>query len=67
MHNHVCEKEDQRSSFSSEIFLSKQDLGELNYFNHFHGAVESTADLTMGIVREQIAGGVAILRHKKLD
>ena len=51
-----------------ETFLPKQDLGKLNYFNdNFHGAGESTADLTMGIVRGRIAGGVAILWHKKLD
>lgn len=49
-------------------FLPKQDLGKLNSFNDiFHGAGESTVDLTMGIVRGRIAGCVAILWHKKLD
>lgn len=51
-----------------ETFLSKQDLGLLNSFNaDFHGVGESTTDLSMGIVRGRIAGGVAILWHKKLD
>lgn len=51
-----------------ETFLSKQDLGGLNSFNdNFHGAGESTVDFTRGIVRGWIAGGVAILWHKKLD
>ncbi len=43
-----------------ETFLSKQDLGKLNSFNdNFHGAGTSTTDLTMGIVRGRISGGVA--------
>ena len=51
-----------------ETFLPKQDLGQLNCFNaNFHGAGESTTDLTLGIVRGRIPGGVAILWHKKLD
>uniref|UniRef100_A0A0S7EYH5 LIN1 n=1 Tax=Poeciliopsis prolifica TaxID=188132 RepID=A0A0S7EYH5_9TELE len=51
-----------------ETFLSKQDLGSLNCINDcFCGAGESTVDLSMGIVRGRIAGGVAILWHKKLD
>lgn len=51
-----------------ETFLPKQDLGKLNSFNDsFHGSGESTVDLTMGIVRGRISGGVAILWHKKLD
>ena len=51
-----------------ETFLPKQDLGKLNCFNdNFHGAGESTTDLSLGIVRGRIAGGVAILWHKKLD
>ena len=51
-----------------ETFLSKQDLGKFNYFSdNFHGAGESTTDLSMGIVRGRIAGGVAIIWHKKLD
>jgi len=35
--------------------------------DHFYGAGESTTDFSMGIVRGRIAGGVAILWHKKLD
>ena len=51
-----------------ETFLAKQDLGLLNSFNdNFHGAGESTTDLTMGIVRGRIPGGVAILWHKEMD
>ena len=51
-----------------ETFLPKQDLGLLNSFiDNFHGAGESTTDLSMGIVRGRIAGGVAVLWHKKLD
>lgn len=51
-----------------ETFLPKQDLGKLNSLNdNFHGAGESTTDLSLGIVRGRIAGGVAILWHKKLD
>ena len=51
-----------------ETFLPKQDLDKLNSFNdNFHGAGESTTDLSRGIVRGRIAGGVAILWHKKLD
>ena len=51
-----------------ELYLSKLDLGKLNSFcDGSHGAGESTTDLSMGIVKERIAGGVAILWHKKLD
>lgn len=51
-----------------ETFLSKQDLGQLNSVSGcFYGAGESTVDLTMGIVKGRIAGGVAILWRKKLD
>ena len=43
-----------------ETFLPKQDLAKLNSFSdNSHGAGESTTDLTMGIVRGRIAGGVA--------
>ena len=35
--------------------------------DNFHGAGESTTDLSHGIVRGKIPGGVAILWHKKLD
>ncbi len=45
-----------------ETFLSKQDLGQLSSLNpDFHGAGESTTDLSTGIVRDRIPGGVAIL------
>ena len=51
-----------------ETFLAKQDLEKLNCLNdNFHGAGESTTDLSMGIVRGRIPGGVAILWNKKLD
>lgn len=51
-----------------ETFLTKQDLSNLNCINNnFHGAGESTVDLSMGIVRGRIRGGVAILWHRKLD
>lgn len=51
-----------------ETFLAKQDLEKLNSLNdNFHGAGESTTDLSMGIVRGRIPGGVAILWNKKLD
>ncbi len=51
-----------------ETFLPKQELGKLNSFHdNFHGAGESMTDLTLGIVRGRIAGGVAILWHKKLN
>ena len=51
-----------------ETFLAKQDLKGLNSINDsFHGAGESTTDLTLGIRRGRIPGGVAILCNKKLD
>ena len=51
-----------------ETFLPKQDLGLLNSFNDkFHGAGESTTDLSMGIVRGRIAGGVAVPWHNNFD
>ena len=51
-----------------ETFLSKQDLGGLNcVHDDFHGAGESTTDLSQGIIRGRIPGGVAILWHKRLD
>ena len=51
-----------------ETFLSKQDLGGLNCINElFHGAGESSTDLSQGIVRGRIPGGVAILWRKCLD
>lgn len=51
-----------------EAFLPKQDLEKLNSFkDNFYAAGESTTDLSMGIMRGRIAGGVAILWHKKLD
>ena len=51
-----------------ETFLAKQDLDQLNCLNdNFHGAGESTTDLSLGIVRGRIPGGVAILWNKRLD
>ena len=51
-----------------ETFLAKQDLDRLNTVNdNFHGAGESTTDLSMGILRGRIPGGVAIFWHKKYD
>lgn len=50
------------------LFLSKQDLDKLNSINDdFHEVGESTTDLSMGILRGRILGGVAILWHKKYD
>ena len=44
------------------------DLGGLNSMNdNFHGAGESTTDLSQHILRGRIPGGVAILWHKKFD
>lgn len=51
-----------------ETFLAKQDLKGLNSISDsFHGAGESTTDLSLGIKRGRIPGGVAILWNKKLD
>lgn len=51
-----------------ETFLAKQDLDKLNTVNEtFHVAGESTTDLSTGLVRGRISGGVAILWHKKYD
>ena len=51
-----------------ETSLPKQDLQKLNsVHNNFYCAGESTTDLSMGIVRGRIPGGVAILWHRKLD
>ena len=51
-----------------ETFLAKQDLDKLNsVHNDFHGAGESTTDLSAGIVRGRIPGGVAILWRKNYD
>ena len=51
-----------------ETFLATQDLDKLNsVHNDFHGAGESTTDLSNRILRGRIPGGVAILWHKKLD
>lgn len=48
--------------------LSKQELGRAELYNdRFYGAGQSTVDLSAGIVEGQIAGGVAILWHKKLE
>lgn len=51
-----------------ETFLSKQDLdGLISNNSSFHGAGESTTDLSLGIKKGRIPGGVAILWNKKLD
>lgn len=51
-----------------ESWLAKQDLGKLNDLHpNFHGAGESTTDLSTKIVRGRIAGGVAILWNIKYD
>ena len=57
---YVCKKR----FYLNRTFLKKR----LNYFtDNFHGAVESTTDLSMGIGRGRIAGGGAIICHKELD
>ena len=51
-----------------ETMLSKQDLERLNsVHNDFYGAGESTTDLSLGLVRGRISGGVAIFWQKKYD
>ncbi len=51
-----------------ETFLSKQDLSQLSSLHpDFHGAGEATTDLSRGMVRGRIPGGVAILWRKQLD
>ena len=51
-----------------ETFLSKQDLVGLNSIHKdFHGAGESTTDLSTKITRGRIPGGVATLWNKKYD
>ena len=51
-----------------ETMLPKQELDKLNsVHNDFYGVGESTTDLSMGILRGRIPGGVAILWHKKYD
>lgn len=51
-----------------ETFLAKQDLAKLNILDvNFHGAGESTTDLSWRIIRGRIPGGVAILWNKRLD
>lgn len=51
-----------------ETWLPKQDLDRLNVLHKdFHGAGESTTDLSTKIVRGRIPGGVAILWNKKYD
>ena len=51
-----------------ESWLAKQDLDKLNSLHpNFHGAGESTTDLSTSIVRGRIAGGVAILWNLKYD
>lgn len=51
-----------------ETFLAKQDLDRLNSVNDdFHGAGESTTNLSTGMQRGRIPGGVAIFWHKRYD
>ncbi len=51
-----------------ETFLSKQDLGNLTLLmTIFTVLAHPQPDLTMGMVRGRISGGVATLWHKKLD
>ena len=51
-----------------ETWLPKQDLDRLNVLHKdFHGAGESTTDLSTRIMRGRIPGGVAILWNKKYD
>ena len=51
-----------------ETWLAKQDLDKLNTIHKdFHGAGESTTDLSMKIVKGRIAGGVAILWNRRYD
>lgn len=51
-----------------ETFLSKQDLERLNMIHGcFHGAGESTTDLSAKVIWGRIPGGIAILWNKKYD
>ena len=51
-----------------ETFHAQQDLGKLNSLNpSFHGAGESTTDLSRRLCRGRIKGGVAILWRRQLD
>lgn len=51
-----------------ETFLAKQELDGLNSLHsNFHGAGESTTDLSAKVVRGRIPGGVATLWNKKYD
>lgn len=51
-----------------ETWLAKQDLDKLNSLHtNFHGAGESTTDLSTRLVRGRIPGGVAILWNIKYD
>ncbi len=48
--------------------MAKQDLDKLNTrHKNFHGAGESTTDLSTRMVRSRIGGGVPILWHIKYD
>ena len=58
---YVCKK---------RFYLNRTDKKKkkLSYFSdNIHGAGESTTDLSTGIVRGRIAGGVANIWHKELD
>ena len=51
-----------------ETFHAKQDLDKLNSLHpNFHGAGESTTDLTQKLHTGRIKGGVAIFWRKQLD
>ncbi len=51
-----------------ETFLVKRDMEKVNCFNiNYHGTGESTADLSNGLVRGRIPGGVASLCRKSLN
>ena len=51
-----------------ESWMAKQDLDKLNTLHpDFHGAGESTTDLSTGIHRGRIPGGVVILWNVKYD
>lgn len=51
-----------------EMFLAKQDLERLNSIHRdFHGAGESTLDLSAKVVQGSIPEGVATMWNKKYD
>lgn len=51
-----------------DTFLSEQDVDKLNIvINDLYGVGESTTDLSMGILRGRIPGGVGVFWHKKYE